>query len=245
MAQIRQAAVAGATFDMSTMFSSFLNNITCHAVFGRFFKEGGSRNKIFQELTEANALLLGGCNLEDYFPSLARLSMVKKLECAKAHKVRKMWDDLLDKLIEEHESNPALQVDGEESDFIDVLLSVQEEYQLTRDHVKAQLVVTFQGGIDTGSAALDYAMVELMQNPHMMTKLQNEVRMVVPQGNEMVTEDDLDGMTYLKAVVKETLRLHGPAPFLLPHFSMADCVVEGYTYDTIRNTHYHQRQGYC
>ena len=78
MAQIRQAAVAGATFDMSTMFSSFLNNITCHAVFGRFFKEGGSRNKIFQELTEANALLLGGCNLEDYFPSLARLSMVKK-----------------------------------------------------------------------------------------------------------------------------------------------------------------------
>ena len=57
--------------------------------------------------------------------------------CAKAHKVRKMWDDLLDKLIEEHESNPALQVDDEESDFIDVLLSVQEEYQLTRDHVKA------------------------------------------------------------------------------------------------------------
>ena len=54
--------------------------------------------------------------------------------CAKAHKVRKMWDDLLDKLIEEHESNPASQVDGEESDFIDVLLSVQEEYQLTRDH---------------------------------------------------------------------------------------------------------------
>ena len=106
-------------------------------------------------------------------------------------------------------------------------------------------MVTFQGGIDTGSAALDYAMVKLMQNPHMMTKLQNEVRMVVPQGNEMVTEDDLDGMTYLKAVVKETLRLHGPAPFLLPHFSMADCVVEGYTYDTIRNTHYHQRQGYC
>ena len=90
-------------------------------------------------------------------------------------------------------------------------------------------MVTFQGGIDTGSAALDYAMVKLMQNPHMMTKLHNEVRMVVPQGNEMVTEDDLDGMTYLKAVVKETLRLHGPAPFLLPHFSMADCVVEGYT----------------
>ena len=66
---------------------------------------GRNKNKIFQELTDANALLLGGFNLEDYFPSLARLSVVKKLVCAKAHKVRKMWDDLLDKLIEEHEIN--------------------------------------------------------------------------------------------------------------------------------------------
>ncbi|TVU34061.1 hypothetical protein EJB05_15886 [Eragrostis curvula] len=230
MAHILEAALAGTTFDLSTMFYSFLNNIICHAVFGRFFKEGGrGRNKIFQELVEQNALLLGGFNIEDYFPNLVRLNIVKRLVCAKVHKVHKMWDDLLNKLIEEHEIKPASQVDTEESDFIDVLLSIQQEYQLTKDHIKAQLVVMFQGGIDTASGVLDYAMVKLMQNPHLLTKLQNEVRMVVPPGKEMVTEDDLDGMAYLKAVVKETLRLHGPAPFLLPHFSMADCVIEGYT----------------
>jgi cytochrome P450 len=47
-------------------------------------------------------------------------------------------------------------------------------------------------------------------------KLQAEVRMAVPKGKGMVAEDDLNGLTYLKAIVKETLRLHAPACFLCP-----------------------------
>ncbi|OEL17878.1 3-hydroxyindolin-2-one monooxygenase [Dichanthelium oligosanthes] len=64
-----------------------------------------------------------------------------------------------------------------------------------------------------------------------MTKLQAEVRSnSVAKGKDaMVTEDELDNLAYLKAVVKETLRLHMPAPLLVPHLSMADCDIEGYT----------------
>lgn len=77
---------------------------------------------------------------------------------------------------------------------------------------------------------LDFTMAELMRKPHTMEKLQAEVRSSVPEGAELVSEADLTtaDMTYLRAVVKESLRLHPVAP-LLPHLSMARCSVDGHT----------------
>jgi cytochrome P450 len=89
----------------------------------------------------------------------------------------------------------------------------------------------FEAGTDTSFIVLEYAMIKLMQNPHLMAKLQTKVRMAIPKGKDMITEDDLNAndMAFLKAVIKETLRLHPPAPLLAPHLSMADCDIEGYT----------------
>ena len=81
----------------------------------------------------------------------------------------------------------------------------------------------YEAGTDTSFIVLEYAMAQLMQNPCLMNKLQTEVRSTIAKGKEIVTEDELNSLAYLKAVIKETLRLHMPAPLLVPHLSMADC----------------------
>ncbi|KAM0835393.1 hypothetical protein ACQ4PT_062961 [Festuca glaucescens] len=180
MAKLRDA-VGGAAVDMSDLLNAFANDVVCHAVSGKSFRKQG-HNKLFRELVKANSSLIGGFNLEDYFPALVKLDVVKRMVCAKARRVNKMWDDLLDSLIDDHAASE--HGGGEDSDFIDVLLSVQQEYNLTKDHIKAQLAIMFEAGIDTSSIVLEYAMVRLMQNPHLMAKLQAEVRSTIPHAQQ-------------------------------------------------------------
>ena len=86
----------------------------------------------------------------------------------------------------------------------------------------------FFGGIDTAATVLENTVVELMKKPRVMRKLQAEVRSIVPKGQEIVGEADLNGMTYLRAVIKESLRLRTVTPLLPPHLSMASCSIDGF-----------------
>ncbi|KAE8776158.1 Cytochrome P450 71C2 [Hordeum vulgare] len=227
VAKLRDAMAAGAALDLGELLSAFSTNIVGHAVCGKSFRQKG-HEKLFRELVETNSLLIGGFNVGDYFPELLKLDIIRWMVCGRARRVNKMWDDLLESLIHEHESKPAPAL-GDDTDYIHDLLSIQKEYNLTREQVKAQLVIMFGAGTDTSYIVMEYAMARLMQNPDLMTKLQAEVRSSIPKGKHMVTEDDLNHLAYLKAVIKETLRLHMPAPLLVPHLAMADCVINGYT----------------
>ena len=71
-------------------------------------------------------------------------------------------------------------------------------------------------------------MAELVANPRVMRKLQDEIARVVSDDQTAIAEPDLNRMEYLKAVFKEVLRLHPPAPLLVPHESTTPAVVQGY-----------------
>ena len=82
-------------------------------------------------------------------------------------------------------------------------------------------------GTETSSVTLEWAMAELVGSPRAMAKLQDEIALVTGD-NPTIEEEDLNKMEYLKAVLKEVLRLHPPAPLLVPHESTAAAVVQGY-----------------
>ncbi|KAF2292790.1 hypothetical protein GH714_028966 [Hevea brasiliensis] len=124
-------------------------------------------------------------------------------------------------------------VDNGQEDIVDVLLRMEKEQtgvgsiQLTKDHIKAVLMDLFLAGVNTSAVTLIWAMSEIARNPRVMKKAQEEVRNVI--GNrERVTEGDIDELPYLHMVIKETLRLHPPAPLLLPREAMSNFKIDGY-----------------
>ncbi|KAI4968821.1 hypothetical protein ZWY2020_046151 [Hordeum vulgare] len=138
MAKINEAATLGGVVDMSELLNSFTYDMACRIVLGEsFLKEGPS--KLFRDLTDDTSRLLGGFNMEDYFPALARVGVLKRVVCAKAETLRHRWAYLLDNVIDERVSKNKSAFDHKGGDFIDILLSVQHEYGLTRDHMKALL----------------------------------------------------------------------------------------------------------
>ena len=86
----------------------------------------------------------------------------------------------------------------------------------------------FTAGTDTSSIIVEWAMAEMLKNPSVMARAQEELDRVVGRGRRL-EESDLPSLPYLQAVCKEAMRLHPSTPLSLPHFSFDACDdVDGY-----------------
>ncbi|XP_060206462.1 cytochrome P450 71A4-like [Lycium barbarum] len=232
IAKIRQECDSlSSVIDLSVSLYSLTNNIISRVSFGRKYNEGESGidgKTILEKLVE----LIGSFNVGDYVPWLEWVNKITGLDI-KVEKVAKELDAFLESVIEEHiirnkkrEYRP-----GKAKDFVDVLLEIQNGketgFPLQRDSLKAILLDSFAAGTDSTYTTLGWTMTELLRHPKAMETLQNEVRGLV-QGKEEIKEDDLGNMQYLRAVIKETLRIHPPNALLLPRESMEDVKLLGY-----------------
>ncbi|XP_042012140.1 cytochrome P450 71A8-like [Salvia splendens] len=115
-------------------------------------------------------------------------------------------------------------------DFVDVLIETYNDRSVDSsidlDSIKALLLDVFVGGTDTISSSTEWVMSELLRHPRVMEKLQSEVRGIVKQ-NQHIKPDDLENMGYMKAVIKETLRLHPPFP-IITRVTRKDVQIKGY-----------------
>ncbi|PIN00724.1 Cytochrome P450 CYP2 subfamily [Handroanthus impetiginosus] len=126
--------------------------------------------------------------------------------------------------------------------YVDTLADLQlpEDNRKLEEEEMVSLCSEFlSAGTDTTSTALQWIMANLVKYPRAQDKLYQEIISVVGQPAQMdtdseerveqvVEEDDLQKMPYLKAVVLEALRRHPPGHFVLPHKVTQDVELDGY-----------------
>lgn len=214
--------------NLSDTFTQVTNHVVCRSAFGRKCSEDEKGRKFMSLLTEMLELL-GTLCIGEFVPWLWWIGHVNGFD-ARVDKVSKHLDELLEDVIKERET-AADEHDTSVQNFVDILVEAYQNntagVSIDRDSVKAILLDVFAAGTDTTSTVLEWGMSELLQHPTTMKKLQNEVRRIV-EGDRDITYDDLEQMHYLKAVIKETLRLHTPIPLLVPRMARQDIKVMGY-----------------
>ncbi|XP_071693566.1 3-beta-hydroxylase-like [Rutidosis leptorrhynchoides] len=223
----------GSVIDLSEILLTLTNDVLCRSVLGRKYDEG-TLVKQMSELSE----LVGAFSVGNYVPSLSWVDRVRGLE-ARARKAHKLFDEFIQSVIDDRLDRNGKMVEDEgkndgDKDVVDMLLEVQKE-QATNDvtvhsdTIKALILEMFVAGSDTSFTSLEWVISELIRHPRVMKKLQQELRKIA-QGKPEIVEDDLENMqhSYLKAVMKESMRLHTPLPLLLPRESTKDVKVMGY-----------------
>ncbi|KAJ9568498.1 hypothetical protein OSB04_004464 [Centaurea solstitialis] len=196
----------------------------------RVFEEGGDRKADeFKDMVVELMVLAGEFNIGDFIPALDWLDLQSVTKRMK--KLHLRLDSFLNAILEDHKNGGEVVTSGN-VDLLSTLISLKDDAdgegeKLSVVEIKALLLNLFIAGTDTSSITVEWAMAELIRHPQLMKQAQKEIESVVGR-DRLVSESDLARLTFLEAVVKETLRLHPSTPLSLPRMASESCEVDGY-----------------
>ncbi|CAL5409606.1 unnamed protein product [Camellia sinensis] len=124
--------------------------------------------------------------------------------------------------------------------YIDSLFELEPP---TRGKLGEEELVTLvseviNAGTDTSATTVEWALLHLVMNQEMQEKLYREIVECVGK-NGIVSEEDVEKMAFLGAVVKETFRRHPPSHFLLSHAAIKETELGGYTIPAEANVEFY------
>lgn len=211
------------------------NNITRLAFGKRFMNSEGVMDEQGLEFKAvvANGLKLGASlAMAEHIPWLRWMFPLEEEAFAK-HGARR--DRLTRAIMEEH-TLARKESGGAKQHFVDALLTLQGQYDLSEDTIIGLLWDMITAGMDTTAISVEWAMAELIKNPRVQQKAQEELDRVIGT-NRVMTEQDFSSLPYLQCIAKEALRLHPPTPLMLPHRANANVKVGGYDIPKGSNVH--------
>ncbi|CAN1196596.1 Cytochrome P450 703A2 [Linum perenne] len=226
----------GKPINMREVLGGFsMNNVTRMLLGKQYFGTGSSGPQEameFMHMTHELFRLLGLIYLGDYMPFWR---WIDPFRCEKKMvEVGKRIDDFHIKIIEEHRAKKSKLLkanqDGEDMDFVDVLLSLPGEdgkQHMDDLEIKALIQDMIAAATDTSAVTNEWAMAEVIKHPRVLLKIQQEIDSVVGR-DRMVKESDLPHLNYLRCVVRETFRMHPAGPLLIPHESLRATTINGY-----------------
>ncbi|KAL0397812.1 UNVERIFIED_CONTAM: cytochrome [Sesamum calycinum] len=207
-------------------FTTSLNLMTV-TLFSKEFASLGSADSSqeFRDIVCGIMSLTCKPNLADYFP-LLRLVDPHRIFRETTVYFKKCFA-IFDEIIRQRQQTTDSSTP--KNDMLEALLQINQknESEFSLNDIKHLLLDLFVAGTDTTSSTVEWAMTELLRNPEKMWKARNELRNVAGQKEE-IQESDISRLPYLRAVVKETFRLHPAAPLLVPHKAVEDVEVNGY-----------------
>ncbi|CAH9132624.1 unnamed protein product [Cuscuta epithymum] len=219
----------GRAVNLTELALVFTSSMTCRSAFGSTFKEGDELIVHMREMM----VLLGGLDVADIFPSLKLLHGLSHRR-QRLLRLHMRVDAILNVIIDSHKKNNEGNGEMGREDLIDVLLRMKRtddglQFPITDDNIKAVVFDLFIAGTETSSLTIVWAMVEMLRNPRVLAQAQAEVRGASFNNSAFDVKDVEEQLKFLKLVVKETLRLHPPAPVTIPRECIEETEVNGYT----------------
>ncbi|XP_073303852.1 geraniol 8-hydroxylase-like [Primulina huaijiensis] len=211
--------------ELNVVFSMLWGDTMDKKIFDRIGSE-------FREAMSKLVDLLGKPNISDFFPVLAKFD-VQGIE-KEVKSLMPSVEEILDSVINERMK---MMVSGKRKDerikdFLQILLDLKEknEQDISIDlpQIRAILLDIIVAGTDTTATIIEWVMAEVLNNPQVKKKVQDELTEVVGLNNT-VEESHMSRLHYLDAVVKETFRLHPPLPLLVPKLPSQSSIIGGYT----------------
>ncbi|XP_058070048.1 xanthotoxin 5-hydroxylase CYP82C4-like [Magnolia sinica] len=182
-----------------------------------------------RQLMERSSYLSGVFVVSDALPFLKWMDLQGHESAMRG--IAKELDTLISSWLKEHRHKRVSgETDGEQ-DFMYVMVSIMEDAHISSYDpdtiIKATSQIHIEAGTDTTAVALSWAVSLLINNPDVLKKAQDELDIHIGKDRN-ADESDIKNLTYLQAIVKETLRLYPPAPLAIPHMAMEDCQIGGY-----------------
>ncbi|KAD3069184.1 hypothetical protein E3N88_37064 [Mikania micrantha] len=185
-------------------------------------------SKEFNDAVRGVLEVVGRPNIADFFPILKPFDPQGLFRRGSIHGKKILTT--LNKIINQRLQTRSTSSITPNNDVLDSLLNIglNDESKFNRNDMRHLFFTLFVAGGDTTSITLEWAMAELIHNPDKFQTTRSEIMKLMQNNKRNIQEEDISQLPYLQAVIKETLRLHPPGAFLVPHQAIHDVEIQGF-----------------